>query len=517
MAVVQISRIQVRRGQKYSNTGVPQLSSAEFAWAVDSQELFIGNGSIAEGAPYVGNTKILTEHDNLIDLLGAYQFAVTDPSISGTVARSLQQKLDEYVSVLDFGAVADGFTDCSAAFQKAIDQLFLNFDPRFKRRLIVPPGNYRFTNDLFVPSTAFLQGENKTNVILNFGSSNIRFKSINETLEGNYSSSDHPQDINLSNMTLEFTSGQFVFSGVTDSSFNELKFTSTYSSGDDISSAVPTLFWQNDLAGASANRVVFRDCTFEFLPIIGQCIQTMPFETVVDFDTCKFSTCGTGIKVDGVSGQSNKWKIYNSTFDVIANQAFVSPFGYDTQITECTFRNCGNGTNTAADPINYVIQFGEGTTNVVKGCSFDRLKAAGVTASFDKPAIQEVFGGGLVQISDRVSTNIFTADSYRPLAVFSLYNSSTTIEYTLTLGTTVRKGTLTIGVEKDRSNFSITDNYQHASGDLVVTEFNFDGVRRNNLPGSLSDSTVDTLVLTYVNPSATGATGSIAYSVSYSV
>ena len=60
MAVVQISKIQVRRGQKNSNSGVPQLSSAEFAWAVDSQELFIGNGSVLEGAPYVGNTKIIT-------------------------------------------------------------------------------------------------------------------------------------------------------------------------------------------------------------------------------------------------------------------------------------------------------------------------------------------------------------------------------------------------------------------------------------------------------------------------
>ena len=65
MAVIQISKIQVRRGQKNSGIGVPQLSSAEFAWAVDSQELFIGNGSVAEGAPAVGNTKILTEHDNI--------------------------------------------------------------------------------------------------------------------------------------------------------------------------------------------------------------------------------------------------------------------------------------------------------------------------------------------------------------------------------------------------------------------------------------------------------------------
>ena len=82
MAVVQISKIQVRRGQKLSGIGVPQLSSAEFAWAVDSQELFIGNGSVLEGAPYVGNTKILTEHDNILDLAASYRFANDDTSIT---------------------------------------------------------------------------------------------------------------------------------------------------------------------------------------------------------------------------------------------------------------------------------------------------------------------------------------------------------------------------------------------------------------------------------------------------
>ena len=121
MAVVQISKIQVRRGLKNSGIGVPQLSSAEFAWAVDSQELFIGNGSVAEGAPYVGNTKVLTEHDNILELAASYRFADLEPSITESVARSLQNKLDEYVSVTDFGAVADGSTDCVAAFQNALD------------------------------------------------------------------------------------------------------------------------------------------------------------------------------------------------------------------------------------------------------------------------------------------------------------------------------------------------------------------------------------------------------------
>mgnify|MGYP000654353680 CR=1 FL=1 len=74
MAVVQISRIQIRRGQKNQGSGIPQLAGGEFGWAVDSRELYIGNGSVAEGAPAVGNTKVITEHDDLFTLANTYSY-----------------------------------------------------------------------------------------------------------------------------------------------------------------------------------------------------------------------------------------------------------------------------------------------------------------------------------------------------------------------------------------------------------------------------------------------------------
>jgi hypothetical protein len=63
MAITQISRIQQRRGKANSGTGLPQLASGELAWAIDTQQLFIGNGAVSEGAPVVGNTRLLTELD----------------------------------------------------------------------------------------------------------------------------------------------------------------------------------------------------------------------------------------------------------------------------------------------------------------------------------------------------------------------------------------------------------------------------------------------------------------------
>ena len=81
MAVVQISRIQVRRGQKNAGSGLPQLASGELGWAVDTRELYIGNGAVSEGAPAVGNTKILTEFDNIFLLRFWWSWGCLSPSM----------------------------------------------------------------------------------------------------------------------------------------------------------------------------------------------------------------------------------------------------------------------------------------------------------------------------------------------------------------------------------------------------------------------------------------------------
>ena len=55
MAIVQISRITQRKGL---SENLPQLAGAEFGWVIDQRRLFIGNGTIQEGAPAIGNTEI---------------------------------------------------------------------------------------------------------------------------------------------------------------------------------------------------------------------------------------------------------------------------------------------------------------------------------------------------------------------------------------------------------------------------------------------------------------------------
>lgn len=234
MSVIQISKIQVRRGKKLTGNGVPQLSSAEFAWAVDTQELYIGNGSLAEGSPYVGNTKILTEHDNILQLVNSYRFKDDDPTMVNSVFRSLQTKIDEIeVSVVDFGAVPDGSTDCTDAFHNAFEDLFLKTEDKLKKVLKVPNGVYLFSSDLKIPSRAIIRGENAFETVLEIGDNNIVFVSENETEPGSFTSSDVPYKIYLENLTVDHRQGQTIITSSRDCVFDRVIWRGSYLIGDD--------------------------------------------------------------------------------------------------------------------------------------------------------------------------------------------------------------------------------------------------------------------------------------------
>ena len=96
MPIVQISRIQHRRGKR---TDLPQLAAGELGWVVDEQRLFIGNGTVADGAPAVGNTEIMTSGSSAFttSLSYIYKGYLGDSTpiataSSGSTSRTLQQR-----------------------------------------------------------------------------------------------------------------------------------------------------------------------------------------------------------------------------------------------------------------------------------------------------------------------------------------------------------------------------------------------------------------------------------------
>ena len=206
MAIVQISRIQVRRGQKNVGSGIPQLAGGEFGWAVDTRELYIGNGSVSEGSPAVGNSKILTEHDNLFSFADQYTFQKNVATMqTGTtsmlpVARTLQERLDEKVSVKSFGASGDG-SDQTVVMQRAIDQLYLNSATKgstaSRVTLEIPAGEYLLSASLKLPPYTTIVGAGQDKVKITQGGNAPVFETVNSgSTPGSYAQDSSSTTLN---------------------------------------------------------------------------------------------------------------------------------------------------------------------------------------------------------------------------------------------------------------------------------------------------------------------------------
>ena len=196
MAVIEIAKIQVRRGQE-NQTGVPPLSGGEFAWAADTENLYIGLKR-EDGGARDANVRILTENDlrNFFVagsgqyITGVYTYrSGTEITVynSGTdiyteyssgieVVRTLQDKLDEYVSVKDFGVLGDGgINSQDELFQLAIDRLYASTASEYAAEggvvppgkvLRIPAGEYAITATIYLPKNAHLVGEGIDKTVL---------------------------------------------------------------------------------------------------------------------------------------------------------------------------------------------------------------------------------------------------------------------------------------------------------------------------------------------------------------
>lgn len=175
MAIVQISRITQRQGLLED---LPQpLAGAELGWAVDERRLFIGNGELANGAPVVGNTEVLTEFSDILSFATGYTYkgeaggytVQTGATSSSPVTQSLQRRLDSYVVITDFGATGDGITDVTSNINRALFQIYCRSESATTRRsLYFPAGTYVITDTLNIPPFATLYGDGADSTVIYF-------------------------------------------------------------------------------------------------------------------------------------------------------------------------------------------------------------------------------------------------------------------------------------------------------------------------------------------------------------
>jgi hypothetical protein len=232
MAIVQISRIQHRRGLQQD---LPQLASAELGWSIDTRRLYIGNGSLTEGAPIEGITEILTSQSNFLEFVNTYTFKGTEAgytSVTGVtqlspILRSIQGKLDEVVSVRDFGATGNGVTDDTAAIQRAISQIYVSdlngTVPSLRRTIKIPAGTYFISSPISVPPNCVIVGDGKNSTILS-----SRFGTVFITADSKYNTGAGlgtanavlPSNISISKLTVSKTANTIYPVVMVDSTVN---------------------------------------------------------------------------------------------------------------------------------------------------------------------------------------------------------------------------------------------------------------------------------------------------------
>lgn len=529
MAVVQISRIQVRRGRK-GTTNIPQLASGELGWAVDTQELFIGNGSVAEGAPYVGNTKVLTEHDNILDLALQYQYKrndaaiTTGPSVSQPIQRTLQEILDDTVSVRSFGVVGDGRDDYEA-LQRAIDQLYLNDATKglTKSRVLlkIEAGEYVISQALRLPPYVHLVGAGKEKTII---------RSISETepvvVTVNDASSPGVYDtvttdninqarfIQVTGITFEHTSDSLpvmIAKNMRDSTFNNVKFTSAWSLSSQLIANNSGILFEADSALVTCQSNTFIDCAISNVSYALDSTSDIKLNTFKDM---KYTSCGAGVyfgyNVDGAPGRQtgpSENKFMSSRFVDVDRWGIYIEKGTGNVSNNNSFIGVGNEGPSSVTAIYPVIYFGE-TGNSSSDDYFERsIDLSNNKDNFQYPYIGE-FGGSVNGEHKLNKSTVVVGTSDTPLVRLSISNMTTAryhinYLYTGTSSNITRQGTLSIIADSTNDKVHITDEYDVVGNPTNDEDLVF-GISLDDIN---SDTIKDTITVKY----STTETGNLKY------
>jgi hypothetical protein len=519
MAVVQISKIQNRRGIRED---LPQLSGGEIAWAIDTQELFIGNGSVAEGSPYVGNTKILTEHDNILDLSDQYEYRKMDSTIQTSddinypIQTTLQSRLDQHITVASF-AVING-TVCGDNLQRAIDQLFLNISTRDTTTnryiLEVGPGTYDIDRTIYIPSYCNLVGAGTDKVIFNFVGEgyDAAFRCVNDNSDqgdpapiASATLGTQPKRITLKGFSIKLndasTSG-IILDAAKESYFEDIKIEGDWTPTVQDETAISRGISLNALSAL----VTSRNNTFNNITISGvdcgiHSDNDIRFNII---ENCNITdsrvAVSFGANTDGIS----TGEIYGPRSNIISRCFFERIYqegvlvqkGTNNLVSHCFFNNVGNDLGNSSVPIYNQIRF-DIIGNNSNDCIFDRSTILSDSGSTE-PYIAEVAGISEYKISQTqkvilTQTPIFT-DLFR-LPAYDLAGYEISYIYRSSNSVLMRKGTIKIALDAARNNLVLSDDYDFtgaSGGDLDLT---FSA----QLVDTDGASSYDTIIIKYKN------------------
>ena len=540
MAIVQISRIQVRRGQKNVGSGVPQLAGGEFGWAVDTRELYIGNGSVSEGSPAVGNTKVLTQHDNLFSFADqyTYQKEITTMQTGATamlpVTRTLQERLDEEVSVKSYGATGDG-SDQTVVLQRAIDQLYLNTATKgstaSRVTLTIPAGEYLLSASLKLPPYATLVGAGKDKVQITQGGNVPIFETVNSgSTPGSYAQDSssttltQAQKILLKGMTLvqNTTNTGILLTSCKESTFEDLEIQGTWASGGVPGANQIGIKMVSLSTAVSCNRNTFKNIKFKSN---GYGVRS-DYDVVENvFDKCEFDTLrygiawgeSTNIGQTGMATGPQRNVVTTSEFHDIDRQALWVHKGNFNTSHNNRYIGVGNNGGNEGNATYSIIKFTDGTalSNSSTADWFDRTSSLSYDQNFMSgyAYVPEVEGPGVFDnefsyrfpvTQQNTATRVLRVPGYstRGVVVDYIYKSS--------LVNAVREGTLDIVCNLADNTTKITDDFTYSGASTYELNLTFSC----ELTDEDSNGARDTVVISMKN-TTTSDTGDILFKVRY--
>ena len=492
MPIVQISRIQHRRGKR---TDLPQLAAGELGWVVDEQRLFIGNGTVSDGAPAVGNTEIVTSGSSAFTtaLNHTYKGYLGDSTPVGTSQqRTVQQRLDDYVSVKDFGAAGDDSTADITAIQNAIDEIYKDTDKddtRSRRVLFFPAGTYRINAALKIPPYATLIGEGPDKTIIRNSGNNAVM--VTQDDDGNVganignSSATTPTQIQISNMTLRNTVayGGVSLDRVTHAYFNNVKFQGSYASGGSDASTSKGVTVNHSNATYSTSNVTFNQCQFtKFARLVDVSYNA----TNVRFHACDFSTAYygalIGAEMDGSTAGLNDgprdMQFTSSSWSTIGQQAIL--------VAPATGATDGAGPRHIVSHANYYAKTvgnnfeGVGSIREVPVIQFDNDECTSSQDFFERTDLRQSDGSSNLNaapevqgigVSSKLIKSQTLPDNTSAATTINEYPALTSkgisIKYKITRGTLDRTGEFVISASTTAVSFD--DTFTESGADVGVT------------------------------------------------
>ena len=494
MPIVQISRIQHRRGKA---TDLPQLAAGELGWSIDDQRLYIGNGTVADGAPAVGNTEIVTSGSPSFSAALSYVYkgylGSSTPivtGVSGDNTRTLQATLDDYVSVKAFGAKGDDSTADVTAIQRALDELYKDTDKddaRARRILFFPAGTYRINASLKIPPFAHLVGEGPDKTIIrNSGAGAVAVTMDDEgQLYGSIGNSGAttPTQIQFENITFRNTVAHpgVSIDNATKVYFNNCKFTGSYAQGG-ADSANSKVVRVRSTTALPCSQIIFNQCQFtKFARLVDLSYDV----TNVRFNDCDFTVAYYGALLgEQMDGSTNGLingpidiQFSGSSWSKIHQQAiWVKPAaGADAGVGARNVISYGNW--YAKDVAN--SNEGIGSIREVPIIQFDNDECTSLLDFFERTDLRRVDGSSELNAAPELQGIGITTKAIKSQTLVNNQSSAATINeypalagkglkvnYKIRRGTLDRTGELIISASTNGVNFD--DTYTESGTDVGV-------------------------------------------------